>query len=120
MTHGPFDYDGRTFRPRFNTESGEVTGETLFTYHQRGDVIWATYEGGHARFGTLVGTVDADGNLDFRYAHVNTEGEIMTGTCRSTREQLPDGRLRMHERWQWTSGDQSQGESILEEVREEP
>jgi hypothetical protein len=29
-----------------------------------------------------------------------------------------DGRLRLHERWQWTSGDGASGESVIEEVRE--
>ncbi len=32
-------------------------------------------------------------------------------------EVLPDGRLRLREVWQWTSGDLSQGESVVEEVR---
>jgi hypothetical protein len=53
-----------------------------------------------------------------RYHPVNDAGELMTGRCRSTPELLPDGRLRLHERWQWTSGDGSEGESVVEEVRE--
>jgi len=39
----------------------------------------------------------------------------MTGVCRTTPEQLPDGRLRLHETWHWTSGDGSAGSSVLEE-----
>ena len=61
-------------------------------------------------------SVDDDGALDMRYAHVNAEGHLMTGECRSTPDLLPDGRLRLHERWQWTSGDRSAGESIVEEL----
>ena len=53
-----------------------------------------------------------------RYHHVNAAGELMTGVCRSTPELLPDGRVRLHERWQWTSGDGSSGESVIEEVRD--
>ncbi len=52
-----------------------------------------------------------------RYQHVNRDGELMTGHCRSTPELLPDGRLRLHESWQWTSGDGSRGESIIEEIK---
>lgn len=51
-----------------------------------------------------------------RYQHVNAEGELMTGICRSTPEVLADGRIRLHEKWRWTSGDLSSGESIIEEV----
>ncbi len=32
-------------------------------------------------------------------------------------EILPDGRLRLHEHWEWTNGAQGRGESIIEEVR---
>jgi len=40
----------------------------------------------------------------------------MTGVCRSTPELLPDGRIRLHEKWQWTCGDRASGESIIEEI----
>jgi hypothetical protein len=50
-----------------------------------------------------------------RYHHVNTNGELMTGICRSTPELLPSGKIRLHEEWQWTSGDGSKGKSIVEE-----
>ena len=111
------DYDGRCFRPVVNTPNGEVSGETLFRYHQRGALVWATYEGGGITHGHLIATADAAGALDMRYHHVNAGGELMTGRCRSTPERLPDGRLRLHEVWQWTSGDGSAGRSVVEEVR---
>lgn len=111
------DYDERFFTPVSNSETGEVGSETVFHYRQRGDVVWATYEGGEVLFGTLTAKVLEDGSLDMRYAHVNRRGDLMTGRCRSTPEPLPDGRLRLHERWQWTSGDQSSGESVVEELK---
>jgi hypothetical protein len=37
--------DGRVFRTVVNAETGDVTTETLFTYHQHGKIVWATYEG---------------------------------------------------------------------------
>jgi len=40
----------------------------------------------------------------------------MTGICTSTPEILPDGKIRLHEKWRWTSGDLSEGESVIEEV----
>ncbi|MEM8559026.1 MAG: n-acetylglutamate synthase [Bacteroidota bacterium] len=112
----PISYDGRQFRAVSNAPNSEVSDATRFAYRQRGDVVWATYEGGGVRFGTLVASVDEDGCLDMRYAHVNTNGDLMTGTCRSTSEVLPDGRLRLHEHWQWTSGDGSAGTSVVEEI----
>ena len=110
------DYDGRKFRSISNSETGEVGADTIFHYHQKDDLVWAEYSGGDIQLGTLIATVSLDGSLDMRYQHVNHEGELMTGMCRSTPEILPDGRLRLHEKWRWTSGDLSKGESVIEEI----
>jgi hypothetical protein len=111
-------YNDKTFRSVSNTANGEVNEETVFHYQQHGFLVSATYTGGAIIFGHLIGLVDADGMMDLRYHHVNDNGEIMTGICRTVPEILPDGRIRLHERWRWTSGDESEGESIVEEVVE--
>jgi len=113
------NYDGRRFVSVENSPSGEVGPETVFEYHQDGDdVVWATYGGGSVRFGTLVAKADGEGRLDARYGHVNTSGELMTGECFSVPELLPDGRIRLHEEWRWTSGDRSSGRSVVEELED--
>lgn len=70
--------------------------------------------------GSLIATVSQDGTnaLDMRYHHINDKGIIMTGQCKSTPEVLEDGRLRMHEKWKWTSGGLEEGQSVIEEVEE--
>ncbi|NGP90220.1 n-acetylglutamate synthase [Fodinibius halophilus] len=110
------NYDGRCFRSVKNSENGEVDGKTIFYYHQQGDIVWADYRGGGVQRGTLIAKVVNNHCLDMRYSHINSKGELMTGRCFSTPEQLNDGRLRMHEKWQWTCGDRSEGESIIEEI----
>ena len=109
-------YDGRRFRSVASSAAGEVDAVTVFEYHQAGDLVWATYAGGAVRFGQLLAVADAQGHLDMRYQHVNAQGELKTGICCSRPEQLPDGRLRLHESWRWTSGDQASGESVIEEI----
>ena len=109
-------YHNRRFRSFATTGNGEVDAATLFLYQEEADVIWADYSGGEIARGHLLGIVCPDGSLEFRYHHVNRDGELRTGTCVSTPEVLPDGRLRLHEAWQWTSGDGSSGESVIEEV----
>jgi hypothetical protein len=109
-------YDGRLFRSVENSAGGDVGSATTFHYRQEDDVVWATYSGGSVRFGTLLATVDADGNLDMRYQHVSVDGQFKTGRCQSRPEKLPDGRLRLHERWQWTGGADGEGVSIIEEI----
>lgn len=109
-------YDDRKFRSIQNSATGEVGRDTIFQYHQTGNIITAEYSGGDIVSGHLIAICDSEGLLDMRYHHINTNGELMTGVCRSTPEILPDGRIRLHEKWQWTSGDRSSGESIIEEI----
>jgi len=61
-------------------------------------------------------TVDEQGNLDMRYQHINAGGKLMPAICKSRLHVLEDGRYRLHEAWQWTSGDRSSGESMSEEI----
>lgn len=111
-----YNLNQKIFRSIANSDNGEVDASTRFHYHQDGDLIWAEYTGGAILKGHLLGRMLADGELDFRYHHVNTAGEMMVGICRSTPQILPDGRLRYEERWQWLSGDGSAGHSVIEEV----
>jgi hypothetical protein len=113
------NYDGRRFRPVDKTSNSETSAETVFIYSQQGQVVTATYAGGAILFGHLIGLVDGDGVIEMPYHHVNTSLELQTGVCRSTPEVLPDGRIRLHEAWRWTSGDCSAGRSVGRSVIEE-
>ena len=111
-----FNYNDRRFRPVQNSANGETSAETIFLYLQEGNILTSTYSGGRIRQVHLIGLVDEKGCIDMRYHQVNDRGEMMTGTCRSVPETMPNGRIRLHESWQWTSGDKSSGSSVLEEV----
>lgn len=111
------NYNGKKFRPIQNTENGETSEETVFHYKQDGNILTSSYSGGKILQGHLIGIVDDDGNIDMRYHQVNVDHELMTGRCLSKPEVLDDGRIRLHESWQWTSGDQSTGTSIIEELQ---
>lgn len=106
----------RRFRSLSNSGGGEVDDETIFHYFQEGEVVWATYRGGAIRQGTLIARCLADGKLEMRYQHLSTDHEFKAGQCLSTPELLANGRLRMHEKWQWTIGRQGEGTSIIEEI----
>lgn len=108
-------YHNKIFRPVQNTENGETSSETRFVYQQTGNVLSAAYQGGKIIQGHLLGLVDASGCIDMVYHQVNDEGEIMTGKCHSVPEILPNGKIRLHEKWAWTSGDMSEGFSVIEE-----
>ena len=110
------NYNDKYFRPVNNTANGETSSDTIFHYKQEDNILSAEYEGGKIIRGQLLGMVAEDGRLDFRYQQVNDKGELMTGICTSIPEILPDGKIRLYEKWKWTSGDLSEGESGIEEV----
>ena len=109
------NYNGKTFRPISNTENGETSNETLFHYKQVGKILTSEYAGGKIKYGHLIGLVDDAGNIEMRYHQVNDKDELMTGICISKPQILENGKIRLHETWEWTSGDKSKGASIIEE-----
>ncbi|ARE75612.1 hypothetical protein OG373_20220 [Streptomyces avidinii] len=108
------DYDGRSFR-----NTGYPAGEDapIGHYRQEGDLLWADFDGGPVRRGSLNGRVESDGNLEFAYTMVLADGEVIAGRCWSTPEFLDDGRIRLNERWERYGAHSDSGESALEEVR---
>ncbi|WP_339607307.1 n-acetylglutamate synthase [uncultured Roseivirga sp.] len=110
------NYHNRKFRSVSNTANGETSVDTIFEYQQEGNILTALYQGGQIVKGHLMGSVDDQGYIDMRYHQVNRKGELMTGKCHSRPEVLSNGKIRLHEIWEWTSGDFSKGNSILEEL----
>jgi len=109
------DYNGKIFRPTSNSGNGETSSETVFIYKQTGNIITSEYSGGKIKKGHLIGIVDENGNIEMSYHQVNNKDEIMTGKCKSKPEVLENGKIRLHESWEWTSGDKSKGQSVIEE-----
>ena len=109
------NYNDKKFRPISNTGNGETSNETIFHYKQVDNVLTSEYSGGKIKYGHLIGLVDKTGTIEMRYHQVNENNELMTGICKSTPEILENGKIRLHENWEWTSGNQSIGTSIIEE-----
>ena len=110
------NYNLRVFVGVSNSSNGEVSSATRFVYHQDGERLWGEYSGGSILSGHLQGRVFPDGSLEFLYHHENVDGALMAGRCESPPVVSDSGRLQLRERWQWFTGDQSAGESIVEEA----
>ncbi|EOZ97123.1 hypothetical protein A33Q_1771 [Indibacter alkaliphilus LW1] len=111
------NYNNKTFKAVENSKNGESSASTTFHYRQDGKIIQAEYEGGEIVKGQILGKVDEAGNIDMVYQHINVDGAIRTGKCRSSPYFAKDGRLRLKEVWQWTNGDLSTGMSEIEEIQ---
>lgn len=113
QTEEGFSLEDRYFTAISNSDTGEVSDETIFSYHQKGNVIWAEYSGGSIIKGFLLGTIDDNNNLHFDYRHINTDGKSRSGSCNS-KPVLENGKLRFYEHWKWTDG--CEGTSVIEEI----
>jgi len=110
------NYHNKIFKSVQNSDNGEVSSATIFRYYQQDNVLWAEYSGGSIIKGNIIGKVSAEGLIEMRYQHLSDDHSFKTGICHSTPELTEDGRIRLHENWQWTCGDESKGQSIIEEV----
>lgn len=110
------NYNNKLFKVVSGSANSEVDSEIVFVDHQTKNIISSNYSGGKIVVGHLLGLVNEFGAIEMTYHQINKQGVIMTGKCHSIPEILPDGKIRLHEKWQWTSGDCSIGASILEEV----
>lgn len=117
---GWMHYGGRLFRPVSTEGASDTSHETIFKYEQKRDLLTGTYSGGNISYGQLIGLVSDAGRIDMRYQHLTVEGDLKTGICWSIPEFLDNGKIRLHEKWRWTSGqnrdEPSSGRSILEEL----
>jgi hypothetical protein len=109
------ELNNKTFRSTSNSSNGEVSEESILTYFQQDNIIWAEYGGGQIVKGFLIGKI-VDDHLELNYQHINRENELMTGKCVSYLEIMENGKIRLKEYWQWTCKDNSNGESIISEV----
>ena len=92
--------DGTSFQVTAAAEDGVVSHDTRLTFVQRGSRVVGRYAGGSIRRGYLVGEF-VGGTLQFRYAQVETGGEVHGGRSTCSIETLSDGRLRLREHFVW-------------------
>ena len=110
-----FNLNDKRFIAQENSESGEVGDGTIFHYYQEGNLIWADYSGGSILKGQLLGRVLTENTFEIRYQHINQAGEIKTGYCQTSVTKISTG-LVLNETWEWTSGGEGKGTSVLVEM----
>ena len=113
------DYNNRKFTGVSNSVHGQVSNETVFQYYQQANILTGTYSGGKIQSGHLIGLVYDDSSLEFVYHHLDTDGKLMSGFCRSIPRMSDDGRIHLYEKWHWTFGGEGSGESIVEEISDQ-
>lgn len=110
------NYHNKKFKSVSSSKNSEISEITIFHYKQNENIVSCTYYGDSIITGHLIAKVADNGALNMRYHQIHKNGNLMTGTCQSTPQIMANGKIRLIEKWQWTSGDKSKGASILEEL----
>ena len=110
------NYHNKKFRVTSSSSNGDVDDTMIFHYIQKSNVLSCEYSSSDILTGHLIGLVAKDGAIEMRYHQVNSAGVLKTGKCDSIPEVMANGKIRLHETWEWLSGAEGSGTSTLEEV----
>ncbi len=114
---GAVDLDGRTMFVSATASAGVVDASTRIRFRQKGARVFGRYAGGRVRRGVLVGGFDG-AKLTFRYLQVEDSGEIHGGRSTCEVERGTEGRIRIFERFAWTTRE-GRGTNVFEELETE-
>lgn len=94
--------------------SGVVDARTRIAFRQHGLRVVGRYQGGRVRRGVLTGAVSGV-VLTFRYLQVEVSGAIHGGRSTCDIARTTEGRLRIVERFEWTTGE-GRGTNVFDEL----
>ena len=107
--------DGKRMHVTKTAGIGVVNSDTYFDFKQEGSTVTASYSGGGIETAYLVGKL-IDNNFEFRYAQLQTDGNLDGGHSNCEVNVLQDGRTQIVEHFQWESREGT-GTNIIEEVK---
>ncbi|HEY7574163.1 MAG TPA: hypothetical protein VIB08_03315 [Thermoanaerobaculia bacterium] len=110
----PANLDGVRMFVSATANDGVVDVETVVQFRQRGARVLGWYRGGRIRRGCLAGAFSG-GVLRFRYVQAETSGEVHAGRSECDLVRTPEGRMRLLERFVWTTRP-GRGTNVFDEV----
>lgn len=109
-----FNLNDRRFVTAANN-SGLSSNETVFHYRQEGEIITATYQGGHILQGHILGKQTGPNTIELLYNCITSENELMAGESQGVLS-MNDGKVQINFDWNWLNGDKSGGKSEYIEI----
>ncbi len=98
-----------------SAQTGVVDARTTLCFEQKGRIFSARYSGGAIIDGYLIGQLEPEGRLFFRYVQADASGGVDQGCSTGFLVQLPDGRLRLTEDFEWITRPGG-GRNVFEQI----
>ena len=96
--------------------NGIVNKETIFSFSQAGNLVWANYNCGKIKKEFLVSTIE-NHRLIFSYCQLQEDGHIDNGQSICDLSINENGKLRMIENFTGGSKNEEPGKNIFEELQ---
>lgn len=96
------------------SENGVVNKDTVFSFSQDQNTVYASYSGGRIAKGFLVGYL-SENQLEFTYCQVQLDGVLDNGRSRAELT-MNEGKIRLIEHFEWASRPGQTGVNIFEEL----
>ena len=93
-------------------QNGVVNHQTVFSFGQKKDQVFARYQGGPVSRGMLVGRINGS-FLHFHFVQEHADGEISGGESTCEIAQQIDGKVMLVEHFDW---DRGTGQNIFREL----
>lgn len=110
-----FTLDNKSFKISEN-ESGLSSSETIFSYRQKGSLIFGEYKGGDIDYGNIVGKFISPKTIELLFQCKTNSNELLSGKSTGIIEKKSNGKLSITFQWQWLSGIEGSGNSYHEEI----
>jgi GNAT superfamily N-acetyltransferase len=91
----------------------EVNVDTVFTFYQNAELVYAEYKGGKVRYGEIFGLIE-NNTIYFYYSQINLTGVKNQGSSKDEIKVIENNKLQLIDCWEWKNKS-GQGLCIMEE-----
>jgi hypothetical protein len=110
----PFNFDGLKMNAIQTDPNGIICPETIFTFAQQGNTVYANYSGGQIKQGFLIGIITGS-NLQFRFCQIQTTGELDGGVS-NCEIKVVNNLIQIIETFTWESRPTS-GQNVIQQIK---
>lgn len=104
------NFNGKTFSLVANSTNGKANAETIFKYHQEGNLVTADYYGGSIRYGKIIAELKGH-QLHMLYQCMTTDNTLKAGKAMATIGWNQHNKIKLTLDWEWLGENKGNGTS---------
>lgn len=109
------DLNNKEFKLLKNSESGQVTSDTIFKFIQKENKFNGTYYDENIVYGSIIGLIENNQKIFLVYHCILNDGQIRVGEANVTSSIIND-KIKLEMNWKWITGGNEHGISEYLEI----